>query len=170
MTIASPTPRIPRFTNLDRESSAQQFNLGNTGTTGVDIAWWNGIPSSDVTIYLTGFDPYEGAADFASLLSNNPDYRLQIDWSLHAGAACAIDDEPVWEGTTWWAPQGNATTSKVRRGRLVQASGLGSDEWLLRASIVDPGFTFMLSGTLAYRCPPQPINGGPLLSTGNFVG
>ena len=170
MSVASPTPRIPRFINTDRESKAQQFNIGRTDASGLDVAWWNGIQSSDVTIYLTGFDAYEGASDFADLLINAPNYRLRIDWYLHAGAACAIDDEPVWEGTTWWAPQGNATTDKMRRGRLVQTSGLASDEWLLRAVIADPGFNFSLSGTLAFRLPPQPIIGGPLSSIGNFVG
>lgn len=170
MSVASPTPRIPKFINTDRESTAQQFNLGRTDASGLDVAWWNGIQSSDITIYLTGFDPYEGAADFAGILINDPNYRLRIDWYLHAGAACAIDDEPVWESTTWWAPQGNVLTPKMRRGRLVQTSGLASDEWLLRAVIADPGFNFSLTGTLAFRIPPQPVIGGPVSSVGNFVG
>lgn len=158
------TPRIPAFIDRDREKRALQFNLGNTGSNGIDVAWWRAMDSSGLAINMTGFNLGVGSADFVGLLDNDPNFKLRFNWSLFAGGMCSLDDEPVWEGSTFWGPK----TS--RNGLLVQVTGRASEEWLLKVAIEDPGFEFTLTASLSWRLPTEPIIAGPFLSTGAFVG
>lgn len=162
MTIS---PRIHPFINRDDEGGTPLgFRLTNTSADGVDVAWWKGMDSSGLAIDLTGFTVTAGASDIAGSIGKDPNFVIGFNWSLFAGGMCSLDDEPLWEGTTWWKPQ------TTRNGLLVQVTGRASYEWLLKVEIIDPGYAIGVHGSLSYRLPNHPIIAGPLLATGSFVG
>lgn len=118
------------------------------------------IESSGITIYMSGFTSEDGNP--ASIPT-----PLRLDWYLYASGDCIMDKEPVWEGSTWWDTTG---AKSDRNGRLVQVTGLQSRAWFLRVVMQDPTVTVSLKGKLEYTVPNYPIIGGPLDSTGPFVG
>lgn len=124
------------------------------------LLWIDQVSSSGIAITLAGFGLSEG--DGAKI--PNP---LRFDWYLYAAGDCIMDDEPVWEGSTWL----DASKGKnARNGRLVQCSGLAAQSWFLRLVMEDPGVPVVLKGALEYSCPDQPVVGGPLIASGPFVG
>jgi hypothetical protein len=156
------SPRVPPFIDRRFEGSVP-FGFRLVNSTGfVDVAWWKGIDSSALAIYLTGFKVVSG--DFQQTVAGDPNFTIQYNWRVFAGGMCAIDDEPVWEGTSWIKP------FEERTGRLVQVSGLSSYEWLLQVQVVDPGVAFALQGTITWKLPDYPIIAGPQISSGNFIG
>ncbi len=123
------------------------------------LLWVDKVHSSGIAIYLSGLK--------AELNPANIPNPLRLDWSLYAAGACTIDEDPVWEGSTYL----DVTTGQnTREGRLVQCTGLAAQAWLLRVVMQDPGVPVSLKGGLEYTCPDYPIIGGPLLSTGPWVG
>lgn len=139
------------------------FSLNNGSVTDnldIGLLLVDKIESSGITIRMSGFTLETGSA------GSIPD-PLRLDWYLYASGDYIMDNEPVWEGSTWW----NVTGPKSdRNGQLVQVTGLQSQAWFLRVVMADPTVTVSLKGKLEYWCPDQPINGGPFLSTGPFVG
>ena len=156
------SPRVPPFIDRRYEGNTPfGFRLVNSDGF-VDVAWWKGIDSSALAIYLTGFKVVSG--DFQKTVAGDPNFTIQYNWRLFAGGMCAIDDEPVWEATSWIKP------FSERTGRLVQASGLSSYEWLLQVQVVDPGVAYALQGTITWKLPDYPIIAGPQISSGCFIG
>lgn len=146
----------------DQEGETIPFNLKNGSVADNPnsfLLWVDKVPSSGIAIYLSGL---KAELDPANI--TNP---LRLDWYLYASGSCIIDDEPVWEGSTWIDVTKGSNT---REGRLVQCTGLDARAWFLRVVMEDPGVPVSLKGGLEYRCPDQPIIGGPLLSTGPWVG
>jgi hypothetical protein len=124
------------------------------------LLWIDQVSSSGITITMTGF----GLGSSNKLNIPNP---LRLDWYLYAAGECIMDDEPVWEGSTWLDV---AKGSNARNGRLIQCSGLAAQSWFLRGVMQDPTVPVELKGSLEYHCPSEPVVGGPFLSAGTFVG
>lgn len=150
----------------DRERAQENLTLPfelNNGATSDNpdsyLLWVDKIHSSGISIYLSGLKAELDASNVA-----NP---LRLDWYLYAAGNRIIDAEPVWEGSTWIDVTKGVNT---REGRLIQCTGLAAQAWFLRVVMADPGVDVSLKGALEYTCPEQPINGGPLLATGPFVG
>lgn len=159
------TPRIPAFIDRTRENTPLEYTIRNTTETWIDVGWWKGMDSSGLALHATGFTPSQG--DFLGQIANDPNFATRFDWRLFAGGMYSIDDEPVWEGSTYWKPEG------VRNGQMVQVTGMASSEWLLQVKIADPGNSvgaFVITGSLSWRLPDYPIIGGPLIATGSFIG
>lgn len=156
------------YADITRRQRAQEnetipFNLGNGSVTDNPnsfLLYVDQVKSSGITIYLSGLKLETGDASQIP----NP---LRLDWYLYASGACIMDDEPVWEGSTWLDVTKGQNT---RNGRLVQCTGLAAQAWFLRVVMEDPSVTVSLKGGLEYTCPDQPIVGGPLLAAGTFVG
>jgi len=156
------------YADIVRRERAQEyetipFNLGN-GSVAANpnsyLLWVDQVKSSGIAIYLSGLKLETGDA------SNIPN-PLRLDWYLYAAGACVIDDDPVWEGSTWIDVTKGENT---RSGRLVQCTGLSAQAWFLRVVMQNPTETVSLKGGLEYNCPSDPIIAGPLLSSGPFVG
>jgi len=145
-----------------QENEAIPFNLGNGASADNPdsyLLWVDKVPSSGITIYLSGLK--------AELSTQQIVAPIRLDWYLYASSSCSIDDEPVWEGSTWIDV---STGEDTRNGRLVQCTGLAAQAWFLRVVMETIAVQVSFKGALEYRCPDQPIIGGPLLSTGPWVG
>ena len=121
------------------------------------LVWLDNMPSSGVSFYLSGFTARTDTSNLP-----NP---FRLDWKLYASGSCIVEDEPVWEASTWLADG-----LKVRNGMLVQATGLDARAWFLQVTTEAPGQSFTVSGSIEYWCPTQPTIGGPLIVTGSAVG
>lgn len=126
------------------------------------LLWIDQVPSSGISIWMKGMKLESVVGDKSQI--TNP---LRLDWFLYAAGSCTMDDDPVWEGSTWIDP---TKSENSRSGRLVQVTGLFASQWLLRVVMEDPGVQIQLIGSLEYQCPDQPVIGGPLIASGPFVG
>lgn len=121
------------------------------------LIWLDGMPSSGVAFYASGF---KIRGD-----TSNITYPVRIDWKLYPSGSCIIENEPVWEGSTWIK-----SSDDRRDGMLVQTTGIDARAWFLWASLPELPDGVTLGGSMEFRCPRQPIIGGPLSATGSFVG
>lgn len=146
------------------ESVTIPFTINNgvvTSNPDAFLFWADQVPSTGIEIALTWF----GVSNGDAVNLPNP---LRFDWFLYASGSCVVDDEPVWEGSSWLdLTKGKAS---VRNGRLVQVSGLTAQAWFLRLVMQDPGIPITLKGSLEYSTFEQPAIGGPISSAGCFVG
>ena len=144
----------------EKEGQAVPVTISRANATAAPdryLVWLDNMPSSGVTFYLSGFSA-------RTSIANVPD-PFRLDWELYASGSCIIEDEPVWQGSTWLK---NDLT--VRNGMLVQVTGLDARAWFLRVTTQEPTEEITLSGAIEYWCPTQPTIGGPLDATGSVVG
>ena len=138
------------------------------------LVWLDQVPSTGVSFYLQGLKVLSADGDQIP----NP---LRIDWKLYVSGSCIIDDEPIFEGSTWWE------SDNERSGRLVQVTNCDARAWFLRLQLEDPGLPVVLQGAIEYFCPgdggiiecgtakvqlptQNPLVNAPVISTGSFIG
>lgn len=144
----------------EREGMAVPITISDANATAAAdryLVWLDNMPSSGVTFYLSGFSARTDT-------SKVPD-PFRLDWELYASGSYIVEDEPVWQASTWLK---NDLT--VRNGMLVQVTGLDARAWFLRVTTEAPGQAITLSGSIEYWCPTQPTIGGPLVAVGSAIG
>ena len=147
-----------KVSEYDQEGKSIPFDISNGYTTlkpDVFLLWVNNVQSSGIAIYASGF----------RLSTTAPAGKvLRMDWYLYPSGDCIIDDDPIFQGTTWY------TVGSTRNGRLVQVTDVDARAWFLRVVIEDPGVPFKLTGAMEYKCFREMAANAPQIAVGPFIG